>query len=50
MGYTLYAASNLAAPVVWQPVTDVAQSNNGMFSLNLSTTNAEQQFFRLGSP
>jgi hypothetical protein len=46
----LYAATNLAAPVVWQPVTNPVQSNNGVFLLNQSTTNAEQQFFQLKNP
>jgi hypothetical protein len=48
--HTVYAATNLAPPILWLPLTNAAQSNNGSFSLSLPTTNGEEQFFRLGSP
>jgi hypothetical protein len=48
--HTVYAATNLASPILWLPLTNAAQSNNGTFNLNLPTTNGEEQFFRLGSP
>jgi hypothetical protein len=46
-GYATYSASNLAAPIQWQLVTNTATSNNGMFNLTLPAT-GNKQFFRLG--
>ncbi len=48
--HTVYAATNLGPPILWLPLTNAAQSNNGSFSLSLPTTNGEAEFFRLGSP
>jgi fibronectin type 3 domain-containing protein len=48
--YTLTAATNLTAPTVWQTVTNMPQSNNGMFRLNLPVGNVGQQFYRLVAP
>jgi cellulose 1,4-beta-cellobiosidase len=48
--HTAYAATNLAPPIAWLPLTNTAQSNNGTFSLTLPTTNGPEQFFRLGPP
>ncbi len=48
-GYAAYSASNLAAPVWWELVTNSALSNNGMFNLTLPVT-GDQQFFRLRTP
>jgi hypothetical protein len=47
--YSAYAATNLVSPN-WQPVTNVPQSSNGMYYLNLPTTNGPQQFIRLSNP
>lgn len=46
-GYSPYSASNLLAPIQWQPMTNVPQTNNGMFNMSVPLTNT-QQFFRLG--
>jgi hypothetical protein len=48
-GYTVLSASNLLAPIQWQPVTNVPQNNGTTFTLPISPT-AGQQFFRLTSP
>ncbi|HWI56291.1 MAG TPA: hypothetical protein VNZ22_03640, partial [Bacillota bacterium] len=48
--YTPYMASNLVAPVLWQPVTNPPQSSNGLFFLLLPAPNAGCQFFRLEAP
>jgi len=48
--YALYAATNLSGPIAWQPLTNSAQSNSGMYFLSLPTTNLARQFFRLGPP
>ncbi len=45
--YHVYATTNLNPPVIWNPVTNAPQSNNGSFYLNLTLTNASQQFYRL---
>jgi predicted alpha-1,6-mannanase (GH76 family) len=47
--WSLYAATNLTPPVVWTPVADVVQSNNGVFDVSLPI-GVENQFFRLASP
>jgi len=47
--YSAYAATNLVLPN-WRPVTNVPQSSNGMYYLNLPTTNGPQQFIRLSNP
>ena len=49
-GYAPYAATNLSAPILWQPLTNPIESNGGMFFLSLPTTNLTRQFFRLGPP
>jgi hypothetical protein len=46
-GYQVYAATNLAAPIPWQLTTNVIQSSNGTFWLDLPISNRSQQFFRL---
>jgi hypothetical protein len=48
--FTLYMTTNLSQPVVWLPVTNAVQSNNGVFNLILPTTNGGQEFFQLGPP
>jgi cellulose 1,4-beta-cellobiosidase len=48
-GYQPQSASNLAPPVLWQPVSSPPQNSNGTLYLSLPTTNA-QQFFRLTTP
>jgi hypothetical protein len=50
IGYQLYSATNLAAPVVWSLVATPAQQSNGTFYLTISPTNAAAQFFRLMAP
>jgi len=45
----LYAATNLAPPVVWSPVTNAVATNNGQYSVSLPVDLA-QRFFRLASP
>jgi alpha-galactosidase len=47
--YAIYSASNLVSPIQWQPITNLPQTNNGIFNLPLPTS-ADQQFFRLGPP
>jgi hypothetical protein len=47
--WSLYAATNLTPPVVWTPVTNLANSNNGVFNMTLPV-GAGNQFFRLASP
>jgi hypothetical protein len=48
-GWNLYAATNLAPPVIWGPVTNAVLSNNGAFSVTLPI-GAGNQYFRLSSP
>jgi cellulose 1,4-beta-cellobiosidase len=48
--YNVYAATNLQPPVVWQIVTNLPQTNNGIFLLSLPVTGNAQQFFRLFGP
>jgi hypothetical protein len=48
--HTVYAATNLGPPILWLPVTNAAQTNNGTFNLSLPATNSGEQFFRLGPP
>lgn len=48
-GYSVYNSSNLVAPIQWQPMTNLPQTNNGNFNLSLPPVRAEQ-FFRLGPP
>jgi len=45
----LYAATNLAPPVVWSPVTNAVATNNGQYNVSLPVDLA-QRFFRLASP
>lgn len=45
-GYQVYLTANLAPPVAWNVITNVPQSNNGVFYLDLTVTNG-QQFYRL---
>ncbi len=47
--YSAYATIDLAPPAAWTPVTNSAQSSNGLFYLVLPM-NSAQQFFRLSSP
>jgi hypothetical protein len=48
-GYAAYAASNLAPPILWQPLTNLLQTNNGRFNLSLPPAR-DEQFFRLAPP
>ena len=48
-GYTVLSATNLLAPVPWQPITNVPQNNGTTFTLPIAS-NGSQQFFRLTSP
>jgi hypothetical protein len=50
MGYHLYAATNLTAPIRWQLATNPVETSNGTFSVELSVTNRAQEYFRLGTP
>jgi hypothetical protein len=47
--YSLFTATNLRPPIVWQAVTNSIQSTGGTFSLSLPATNTEQ-FYRLSTP
>jgi hypothetical protein len=49
-GYQLYAATNLAPPVVWSLVTNCATESNGQLFLTLPCTNTTGEFFRLIAP
>lgn len=49
-GYGVCSTTNLIPPIVWVPVTNAPQSNNGAYYLNLSTTNSAAQFYRLSAP
>jgi hypothetical protein len=48
-GYAVYGATSLVPPVQWQVVTNVPQTNNGVFNLTLPA-GEKQQFFKLGPP
>lgn len=49
--YTLEAATNLSAPIFWQPVTNVIAGTNGGFELlDLDATNHPQRFYRIVAP
>ena len=48
-GYGVYNSSNLVAPIRWQPMTNLPQTNNGKFNLSLPPLR-DEQFFRLGLP
>jgi hypothetical protein len=48
-GYSVYNSSNLVAPITWQPMTNLPQTNNGRFNLSLPPVRGEQ-FFRLRPP
>jgi hypothetical protein len=45
----LYAATNLTPPVIWSSLTDPPALSNGVFTLELPTTNGNQ-FYRLQLP
>lgn len=47
--FNLYSTTNLSPPIIWQPVTNPAQSNTGVFNVSLTLSN-NQQFFRLDAP
>ena len=47
--WTLYYATNLAAPVVWSPATNTVGTNNGQFNATIPA-NTGMRFFRLGAP
>ncbi|HXA45674.1 MAG TPA: glycoside hydrolase family 76 protein [Candidatus Angelobacter sp.] len=47
--WSLYVATNLTPPVVWMPVTNLVNSNNGVFNMT-SPIGSVNQFFRLASP
>jgi len=48
--YDAYSATNLASPILWQPVPTTPQNSNGTFYLTLPATNSGPQFFRLRFP
>ncbi|HWX23028.1 MAG TPA: cellulase family glycosylhydrolase [Candidatus Binatia bacterium] len=48
-GFSLYGATNLAAPVLWTLVTNAAASQSSTWNLTLPTGGGSS-FFRLGSP
>ena len=48
-GWTLYSTTNLVPPIVWQPVTNTAASNNGMFNAT-APISAGVQYFHLAAP
>lgn len=45
----LYYATNLASPVIWLPMTNVAGSNNGRFQITVPISPGAR-FFRLSTP
>ena len=47
--YAAYAASNLLFPIQWQMLTNIPQTNNGTFNLEVHPF-GDQQYFRLGPP
>ncbi|HTV41152.1 MAG TPA: immunoglobulin domain-containing protein [Candidatus Sulfotelmatobacter sp.] len=49
-GYGVNSTTNLVPPIVWIPVTNAPQSNNGVFYLNLPATNNTAEFYRLSAP
>lgn len=49
--YTLEAATNLSAPIIWLPVTNTIADTNGVFELlDLEATNHPQRFYRVVAP
>jgi len=49
--YVMLGASNLAPPVVWQPLVTNTAGTNGAFILSdPQTTNFPQRFYRVGTP
>ena len=48
--FTVYAATSLAPPVFWRPLTVAAQNNDGVIIVMLPAMENAQQFYRLGSP
>jgi len=48
-GYTVMSATNLLAPIQWQPITNLPQHNGTTLTLPIAP-NAARQFFRLSSP
>lgn len=46
--YSVYGATNLVQPILWQPINSPPQNSNGTLYLSLPTTNGPRQFFRLG--
>jgi autotransporter-associated beta strand protein len=50
-GYTLHAATNLATPVVWLPVTNVISATDGTFLLHdAQAADHPQRFYRVVAP
>lgn len=50
-GYTLQAATNLAAPINWVEATNTVAATNGLFQLlDLEATNYLQRFYRVSAP
>ena len=49
MNWQLYVATNLTPPIIWQPVTNLIGSNNGLYNVSLPV-GLENQFFRLSAP
>ena len=47
--WILYSTTNLTPPVLWSTVTNLANSNNGLFNVTLPIGSGNQ-FFRLTSP
>jgi len=48
--YTLYSATNLSFPILWQQVTNAPENKEGMLRLTLPIANSGVRFFRLGPP
>jgi len=49
VGFSLYTATNLVAPVEWSPVTNVPTWTNNQWEIMLPVTNSGSQFYRLQS-
>jgi hypothetical protein len=46
-GFQLYSTTNLAPPIAWSLVTNIATNGSGTLLLTLPATNSTGQFFRL---
>ena len=50
VGYRVEAATNLAPPVIWSPLSGPYLNTNGYFELRRSLFGRPQEFFRLRGP